>query len=181
MKKLTLTLFLALASLVSFGQSTVQTIRLVDADEVLTVNIPVGTMVVDVATKNIYLTLAAVDVEDNNTTINTGLSNTDNAGGLTPLFSLINGYVYSVIEEKEVGLNATEYDFVTTKTADGAAVAIENTDFKVYVNGALLPTDSYTYETGLGDPGPSTGIQITSQFYKYDKVSVVYNSIKVRE
>jgi hypothetical protein len=178
MKKLTLTLFLALAGLVSFGQSTVQTIRLADADEAtLSVNIPVGTMVVDVTTKNIYLAIAAVD---EGTSITDGLTNTV-LGVLTPLFSLINGYVYSVIEEKEVGLNATEYDFVTTKTADGAAVDIAKTDFKVYVNGALLPTDSYTYETGLGDPGPSTGIQITSQFYKYDQISVVYNSIKVRE
>jgi hypothetical protein len=93
---------------------------------------------------------------------------------------LINGYVYSVIEEKEVGLNATEYDFVTTKTADGAAVEIAKTDFKVYVNGALLPTGSYTYETDFVGDDP-TGIKITSLFYKFDQISVVYNSIKVRE
>ena len=177
MKKLTLTLFLALASLVSFGQSTVQTIRVLNATTPLDASIPVGTMVVDVATKNLYLTIGAVDVADNKT-INTGLSNTDLAGDLTPLFSLINGYVYSVIDENIVGENATEYDFVTTKTADGAAVDIANTDFRVYVNGALLPTTSYSYDKALQNN--VTGIKIESLFYKFDQISVVYNSIKER-
>jgi len=178
MKKLTLTLFLALASLVSFGQSTVQTIRLADADIAkLSVGIPEGTMVVDVATKNLYLALAAVNL---GTGINDGLNNIVGTT-LTPLFSLINGYVYSVIEEKIVSADApTTFEFATTKTADGAKVAIENTDFKVYVNGALLPTGSYTYETNFAGDDP-TGIEIKSKIYKYDQISVVYNSIKVRE
>ena len=170
MKKLTLTLFLALASLVSFGQSTVQTIRLADADIAkLSVGIPEGTMVVDVATKKLYLAIDAVPL---NKTITTGLS------GATPLFLLINGYVYSVTDELEADEDqdiANEIKLALNNVVDGEAVEIANTDFKVYVNGDLLRHAAYSYEAEAAGNGE---IVITGVIYQYDQVSVVYNTIK---
>ena len=169
MKKLTLTLFLALASLVSFGQSTVQTIRLVDATTAIGVNIPEGTMVVDVATKKLYLAIDAVPL---NKTITTGLS------GATPLFLLINGYVYSVTDELEADEDqdiANEIKLALNNVVDGEAVEIANTDFKVYVNGDLLRHAAYSYEAEAAGNGE---IVITGVIYQYDQVSVVYNTIK---
>jgi alpha-L-arabinofuranosidase len=174
MKKLTLTLFLALASLVSFGQSTVQTIRLANAATDIGVNIPEGTIVVDVTNKNLYVATAAVA---KNLTITTGLSNA--------LFTKINGSIYSVIKEDDVTITEANGGEIIvliseTETPDGKNVVITNSDFKVYLNGALLRKEAYTYvldtdnATDLNQPG----IKIVAAISLYDQVSVVYNTIK---
>jgi hypothetical protein len=165
MKKLILTLFLASASLVSFAQSTVKTIRVADATTALAVDIPVGTMVIDVVTKDLYIATAGVA---NTFTITTAL-----AEG-TPLLLKVNGSVYSVIVEDvvtsaEVTTGQIDVD-VSSPAPDGALVAIANTDFKVYVNGSLLATGDYAYAAGL--------ITITGDIYEFDQVTVVYNTIK---
>ena len=164
MKKLILTLFLASASLVSFAQSTVKTIRVTDATTVMTVNLPVGTLVIDVATKDLYIATAGV--------LSTFTITTALAEG-TPLLLKVNGSVYSVIDEAVAdGDDETNGTIVVSNSnaADGALVAIANTDFKVYVNGSLLATTAYSYSLGA--------ITIPGNIYQYDQVSVVYNTIK---
>jgi hypothetical protein len=166
MKKLILTLFLASASLVSFAQSTVKTIRVADAVTDMTVDLPTGTMVVDVANKDLYVATASVPLLGNagaDYTLTTGLA----AG----VFVKVNGSVYSVIKEV-VAVTGPSTAVALTETPDGALVAIANTDFKVYVNGSLLATTAYAYTTS-----PNV-VTVTSDFYQYDQVSVVYNTIK---
>ena len=160
MRKLILTLFLASASLVSFAQSTVKTIRVADATTALAVDIPVGTMVVDVVTKDLYIATAGVD---NTFTITTAL-----AEG-TPLLLKVNGSVYSVIDEA-VGGGTSSIKVANSQPADGAAVVIVASDFKVYVNGTLLLKSAYTFSGG--------DVTITTGIYEFDQVSVVYNTIK---
>ena len=58
MKKLILTLFLASASLVSFAQSTVKTIRMASPASSFTDNIPRGTQVVVLSTNAVYTAAA---------------------------------------------------------------------------------------------------------------------------
>ena len=164
MKKLILTLFLASASLVSFAQSSTKTIRIANASPAtIGVNIPVGTLVVDVANKNLYL---AVEAVDNAQTITTALAAAE--------LKLIGGSVYSVIVEDvvtsgEVTTGEIDVD-VSSPAADGAAVGIAASDFKVYVNGSLLLKSAYTYATGA--------ITIAAGIYEYDQITVVYNAIK---
>ena len=165
MKKLILTLFLASASLVSFAQSTVKTIRVADDASPIGFNLPIGTLVIDVTTKNLYMAIASVP---STTQIATDLASA------APVLKLIGGSVYSVIVEDvvtsgEVTTGQIDVD-VSTLAADGAAVGIAASDFKVYVNGSLLLKSAYTYATGA--------ITIAAGIYEYDQVSVVYNTIK---
>ena len=165
MRKLILTLFLASASLVSFAQSTVKTIRVADATTALAVDIPVGTMVVDVVTKDLYIATAGVA---NTFTITTAL-----AEGTPLLLKVNDGSVYAVIDEAVAdATDETNGTIIVSNSiaADGALVAIANTDFKVFVNGALLVKSAYTYAAGA--------ITIAGDIYQYDQVSVVYNTIK---
>jgi hypothetical protein len=165
MRKLILTRFLASASLVSFAQSTVKTIRVANATTALAVDIPEGTLVIDVDTKDLYIATAGVL---NTFTITTAL------GEAIPLFKKVNGSVYSVIVEDEVTsteVTAGQIDVdVSSPAADGAAVGIVASDFKVYVNGSLLLKSAYTYV--------GTDVIIAAGIYEYDQVSVVYNTIK---
>ncbi|MFT4804013.1 MAG: hypothetical protein ACI83B_002799 [Sediminicola sp.] len=170
MKKLILTLFLASASLVSFAQSTVKTIRVADATTDMTVNLPEGTLVIDVATKDLYVANASVSL------IGNAGSEYNLTNGLAALlFVKVNdGSVYAVIGEDvvtsaEVTTGQIDVD-VSSPAPDGALVAIANTDFKVYVNGSLLATGDYAYAAGL--------ITITGDIYEFDQVTVVYNTIK---
>jgi hypothetical protein len=171
MRKLILTLFLASASLVSFAQSTVKTIRVATAATDMTVNLPVGTVVIDVATKDLYVATASVSL-----TGNTGAAFTITSGlaEAIPLFKKVNGSVYSVIVEDEVTsaeVTTGQIDVdVSALAPDGAAVGIVASDFKVYVNGSLLLKSAYSYV--------GTDVIIDAGIYEFDQVSVVYNTIK---
>jgi hypothetical protein len=167
MRKLILTLFLASASLVSFAQSTVKTIRVANATTNMTVDLPTGTVVVDVANKDLYVATASVSLIGFGGTAPYNLTNGFDAG----VFVKVNGSVYSVIKEVVAATGATTA-VTLTETPDGALVTIANTDFKVYVNGSLLTTTAYAYTTS-----PNV-VTITSDFYEFDQVSVVYNTIK---
>jgi hypothetical protein len=168
MRKLILTLFLASASLVSFAQSTVKTIRVADATTLMTVSLPVGTLVIDVATKNIYLATASVSLVGN---LGGAFTITSGLAEVVPLFKKINdGSVYSVIDEFTGGSNSA-ITVSPTQTPDGAAVGIVASDFKVYVNGTLLLKSAYTFTAG-GD------VTITAGIYQFDQIALVYNTIK---
>ena len=171
MKKLILTLFLASASLVSFAQSTVKTIRIAATTTVLTENIPQGTQVVLLSTNAVYTATVGIakDTGDNSTTFASAVT-------ASSLVTVTDTNVYSVIKEAEVSsadVTAGKIDVdVSSPAADGALVAIAASDFKVYVNGSLLATGAYTLlGTNIEIPA-STGI------YEFDQVSVVYNTIK---
>jgi len=168
MRKLILTLFLASASLVSFAQSTVKTIRVANAGIAVTNSIPVGTQVVMVSTSVVYTATVGFASTDH-----TLFSDAITAGALV---TVTDTNVYSVIKEAEVSsadVTATKIVVAVAAPApDGASGTIANTDFKVYVNGSLLATGAYTLVgTNIEIPA-STGI------YEYDQVSVVYNAIK---
>ena len=166
MKKLILTLFLASASLVSFAQSTVKTIRIAATTTVLTENIPQGTQVVLLSTNAVYTATVGIakDTGDNSTTFASAVT----AGSLV---TVTDTNVYSVIDEVEAATGATTAVNLSA-TPDGAAPIIADTDFKVYVNGALMLKSTYAYTLGTNT------VTITSNFYQYDQVSVVYNTIK---
>jgi hypothetical protein len=132
----------------------------------MTVDLPTGTVVVDVANKNLYVATASVPLLGNagaDYTLSTGLA----AG----VFVKVNGSVYSVIDEVVATTGATTAVALTV-TPDGAAPTIVDTDFKVYVNGALMLKSTYAYTLGTNT------VTVTSDFYQYDQVSVVYNTIK---
>ncbi|MGY8951525.1 MAG: hypothetical protein ACKVJW_07055 [Flavobacteriales bacterium] len=169
MRKLILTLFLASASLVSFAQSTVKTIRVADATPAtIGVDIPVGTLVIDVDTKDLYIATAGVL---SSFTITTALAES------TPLLLKVNGSVYSVIDEA-VGGGTSSIKVANSQPADGADVTIVASDFKVYVNGTLLLKSAYTVVADAGAGSNEAGIEIAAGIYEYDQVSVVYNTIK---
>jgi hypothetical protein len=169
MRKLILTLFLASASLVSFAQSTVKTIRIADAVTDMTVNLPTGTVVVDVLNKDLYVATASVSLIGNAG----GAYNLTN-GLAAAVFVKVNGSVYAVIVEDVVTsaeVTATQIDVdVSALAPDGAAVGIVASDFKVYVNGSLLLKSAYSYV--------GTDVVIAGDIYEFDQVSVVYNTIK---
>jgi hypothetical protein len=172
MKKLILTLFLASASLVSFAQSTVKTIRIADATTVMTANLPTGTMVVDVANKDLYVATVGVSL-----TGNAGAAYNLTNGLAAGVFVKVNGSLYSVIDEA-VGGGTSSIKIANSQPADGADIAIEAKDFKVFVNGSLLLTSAYTFVTDAGVGSDENGIEITAGIYEFDQVSVVYNTIK---
>ena len=166
MRKLILTLFLASASLVSFAQSTVKTIRVATPASAFAGNIPEGTQVVVLSTNLVY-------------TATTGFASgahTDVAAAITAnaLITVTDTdtSVYSVIDEVEAGTGSNIAISVTPSlTPDGAvAGSIVASDFKVYVNGTLLLKSAYTFSGGI--------VTITTGIYEFDQVSVVYNTIK---
>ena len=166
MRKLILTLFLASASLVSFAQSTVKTIRMATPASAFAGNIPQGTQVVVLSTNLVY-------------TATTGFASgahTDVAAAITAnaLITVTDTdtSVYSVIDEVEAGTGSNIAISVTpSQTPDGAAAgSIVASDFKVYVNGTLLLKSAYTFSGGI--------VTITTGIYEFDQVSVVYNTIK---
>ena len=170
MKKLILTLFLASASLVSFAQSTVKTIRIATPATLITENIPQGTQVVMISTNVVYTATLGI-------ASGTGdFANFAAAIAGNALITVRDTNVYSVIKEAEVSSGDVTAAKIVVDVAspapDGASGTIANTDFKVYVNGSLLATGAYTLVgTNIEIPA-STGI------YQYDQVSVVYNTIK---
>jgi hypothetical protein len=168
MKKLILTLFLASASLVSFAQSTVKTIRIATPATLITENIPQGTQVVMISTNVVYT--ATVGIASG-----TGdFADFADAIANNALVTVTDTSVYSVIDEV-VAASCVTTAVALSVTRDGADIAIEAKDFKVYVNGSLLATGAYAYDSAVGASGTVT---VTSDFYEYDQVSVVYNTIK---
>ena len=173
MRKLILTLFLASASLVSFAQSTVKTIRMATPASAFAGNIPQGTQVVVLSTNLVY-------------TATTGFASgahTDVAAAITAnaLITVTDTdtSVYSVIDEVEAGAGVNiGIKVANSQPADGAAVVIVASDFKVYVNGTLLLKSAYTIVADAGAGSNEAGIEITTGIYQYDQVSVVYNTIK---
>ena len=164
MRKLILTLFLASASLVSFAQSTVKTIRVATPASAFSESIPQGTQVVVLSTNVVYTATVGIV----STTV---ISAAITAGSLV---TVTDTSVYSVIDEVVAATGATTAVALSV-TPDGAAPTIVDTDFKVYVNGALMLKSTYAYDSTVGASGTVT---VTSDFYEYDQVSVVYNTIK---
>ena len=163
MKKLILTLFLASASLVSFAQSSVKTIRMATPASAFAGNIPQGTQVVVLSTNAVYT--ATVGFASG--------AHADVAAAITAnaLVTVTDTSVYSVIDEVEAGTGSNIAISVTPSlTPDGAAGSIVASDFKVYVNGTLLLKSAYTFSGGI--------VTITTGIYEFDQVSVVYNTIK---
>ena len=165
MRKLILTLFLASASLVSFAQSSVKTIRIASPAALITENIPQGTQVVMISTNVVYT--ATVGIASG-----TGdFADFADAIANNALVTVTDTSVYSVIDEV-VAATGTTTAVNLSATPDGASGTIVDTDFKVYVNGALMLKSTYAY-TLAGNI-----LTVTSNFYQYDQVSVVYNTIK---
>ena len=114
-------------------------------------------------------------------TATTGFASTDHttyALAITAgaLVTVTDTSVYSVIDEASVAATATSTAVALSVTPDGAvAGSIADTDFKVYVNGGLMLKSTYAYDSTTGTFGTVT---VTSDFYQYDQVSVVYNTIK---
>jgi hypothetical protein len=162
MRKLILTLFLASASLVSFAQSTVKTIRMATPASAFAGNIPQGTQVVVLSTNVVYTATVGIA----STTV---ISAAITSGWLV---TVTDTSVYSVIDEVEAGTGSNIAISVTPSlTPDGAvAGSIVASDFKVYVNGTLLLKSAYTFSGG--------DVTITTGIYEFDQVSVVYNTIK---
>jgi hypothetical protein len=164
MRKLILTLFLASASLVSFAQSTVKTIRVATPASAFSESIPQGTQVVVLSTNVVYTATVGIV----STTV---ISAAITAGSLV---TVTDTSVYSVIDEVVAATGVTT-DVALSVTPDGASGTIGDTDFKVYVNGGLMLKSTYAYDLTRGAFGTVT---VTSDFYLYDQVSVVYNAIK---
>jgi hypothetical protein len=164
MKKLILTLFLASASLVSFAQSTVKTIRVATPASAFSESIPQGTQVVVLSTNVVYTATVGIV----STTV---ISAAITAGKLV---TVTDTSVYSVIDEVVAATGGTT-DVALSAEPDGALPLIGDTDFKVYVNGALMLKSTYAFDLTRGTFGTVT---VTSDLYQFDQVSVVYNAIK---
>ena len=183
MKKLILILFLGSTSLVSFAQSTVQTIRIANATTVMAVDIPVGTMVVDVATKNLYIATAGVA---KTFTITTGLAED------TPLFLLVNGSVSGFILPSLVNTAA-----VTAPVNGMIIYDLSSTCTKTYENnawtdclssagaGATSPVVSDcdvngfagTFINGVALSGTSFSVTITNNSFSTVVISMVSDDL----
>ena len=172
MKNSVLTLFLALATLGSFAQSTVKTIRIANATDVITENIPQGTQVVLLSTNVVYT--AAIGIAKD-------------TGALTVTFSslvldgsLVTKQVIStVVQEEELGVDNATYTIVLSSFLVGenpvdAAVLVANEIVKVYVNGTLLSKGSYTVTYATA--GTSNTVAITAPLYQWDAIKIVYDT-----
>ncbi len=173
MKKFTLTLFLALASLATFAQSTVKTIRVADASTAIGANIPVGTIVIDLTTGNIYSATLAGGGVGTAETITTALAAT------TPLLAIVNkksSYSVSEYLETSGALGAGLTVLALTKTVLNGVTAADS--FKVYLNGGLLKASEYTFvlDSDGATAGNQSTVALNAASYKFDLLAITYTS-----
>jgi hypothetical protein len=168
MKKFTLTLFLALATLSSFAQSTVKTIRVATATTLFTANLPTGTVVIDLATSNVYTATAGISLTGNS---GAAFNITDALAEAIPLLKKINGSVFSVTQEADVAATAAALEVTLASAVFNSATATV-ADFKVYLNGTLLKSSAFVYDHA------TTKITLTAAIYEFDVVSVTYSSFQ---
>jgi len=174
MRKLILTLFLASASLASFAQSTVKTIRVVDELEPITENIPEGTQVVLLSTDAVYtVTVGIAKGTDDFTDFAAAI-----AGGA--LVTVTDTNVSTVVVEAESQGGAYTVDLNTTGPVLGQTlgdgVLAANGIVKVYVNGTLLSNSSYSVTITDTDSDAVNTLAIAAPLYKFDSVKIVYDT-----
>jgi hypothetical protein len=170
MRKLILTLFLASASLVSFAQSTVKTIRVATPAATFAENIPQGTQVVVLSTNVVYSATAGI-------ASGTAISDAITGG------SLVTGtdtFVSTVVVEAESPGGAYTVDLNTTGPVLGQTlgdgVLAANGIVKVFVNGTLLPSAAYTVTiTDTATTAVNT-LAIIANLYQYDAVQIMYDT-----
>jgi hypothetical protein len=172
MKKLILTLFLASASLASFAQSTVKTIRVAATTTVLTENIPQGTQVVLLSTNAVYTATEGIAKDTD------GTSTFDLAVTAGSLVTVTDTVITTVVQEEEVSTSGAyslklSSFLVGENASDGDALAT-NEIVKVYVNGTLLPKGSYTVTYATA--GTSNTVAITADLYEFDVVKIEYDT-----
>lgn len=176
MRKLILTLFLASASLVSFAQSTVKTIRVATTTTVLTENIPQGTQVVLLSTNAVYTATVGIakDTGDNTTTFASAVT----AGSL---ITVTDTTVSTTVVEEELTADDATYSKVLTAAVfgqhGGDGVLSNNQIVKVFVNGTLLPSGSYTVEITASATTPVNTLAIIAPLYQYDAVQIIYDTL----
>ena len=170
MKKLILTLFLASASLVSFAQSTVKTIRMASPASSFTDNIPRGTQVVVLSTNAVY-TAAAGFASGAYADVATAIT----ANALVTVADTDTNVSTVVVEEELTNDDAT-YSIVLTAAVFGQPLGdgtLANPEIvKVFVNGTLLPSTSYTVIIG----GGTNTLAINGPLYAYDAVQIIYDT-----
>ena len=172
MRKLILTLFLASASLVSFAQSTVKTIRVATTTTVLTENIPQGTQVVLLSTNAVYTATVGIAKD-------TGDSTTTFASAVTAGSLITTQVISTVVQEEELGSDNAAYtkvlsSFLVGENPVDAATLAANEIVKVYVNGTLLSKGSYTVTYATA--GTTNTVAITAPLYKWDVVKIAYDT-----
>ena len=169
MKKLILTLFLASASLVSFAQSSVKTIRMATPASAFAGNIPQGTQVVVLSTNAVYTATAGI------------ASGTLVSGAITggSLVTVADTIVSTVVLQGEstgatysINLNLTAP--VLGQTLGDGTLA-ENEIVKVFVNGTLLPKAAYSV---IITDTSTTAVNtlLINNLYQYDAVQIMYDT-----
>jgi hypothetical protein len=173
MKKLILTLFLVSASLVSFAQSTVKTIRVATPGTLITENIPRGTQVVVLSTNVVYT--AALGIASG-----TG-DFADFAAAIAgnALITLVDTNVYTAVQEEELASDDATYTKVLTSSLVGenagdAGTLAANEIVKVSVNGILLSKG--TYSVTYAPIGKTNTVAIFASLYKWDVVKIAYDT-----
>ena len=159
MRKLILTLFLASASLVSFAQSTVKTIRVATPATLIAENIPQGTQVVMLSTSVVYT--AAQGLASGTTDF------TDFAAAIAANALVTTQVISTVVQEEELGSDNAAYtkvlsSFLVGENPVDAATLAANEIVKVYVNGTLLSKGSYTVTYATA--GTTNTVAITGLF-----------------
>lgn len=178
MKKITLTLFLAFINLVSFAQSTVKTIRIANATKEIGIDIPVGTLVVDLAIGSFYTaTLAGGGVESTETI-------TSALALATPKLALLTREeskpAYSVTESTEITVamasNSTATHPLGKSILNGVVPTADQ--IKTYLNGALLKAGDYTFtlDSDSGTTGNQSTVTFVGTSYEFDLLTVMYTS-----
>ena len=175
MRKLILTLFLASASLVSFAQSTVKTIRVATPSALIAENIPEGTQVVMLSTDTVYTATVGIasgtgDFADFAAAI---------AGNA--LVTVTDTTVSTTVVEEELIADDATYSKVLTAAVfgqhGGDGVLSNNQIVKVFVNGTLLPSGSYTVEITASATTPVNTLAIIAPLYQYDAVQIIYDTL----
>lgn len=173
MKKLTLTLFLALASLVSFAQSTVKTLRVAEGPTLISESIPIGTQVVLLSTNVVYTAARGIA---SGTTDYEDFADAIEYGALVTTLQTIS----TAVQEEELAADDLTYTSALTSSlvgedssSDGAELA-NNEIVKIYINGLLLPKGAYkvTYTSST----TTNTVAITAPLYKYDVVKIEYDT-----
>jgi hypothetical protein len=171
MRKLILTLFLASASLVSFAQSTVKTIRVATPASAFSESIPQGTQVVVLSTNVVYTATVGIV----STTV---ISAAITAGSL---ITVTDTTVSTTVVEEELTADDPTYSKVLTAAVfgqhDGDGVLSNNQIVKVFVNGTLLPSGSYTVEITASATTPVNTLAIIAPLYQYDAVQIIYDTL----
>ena len=165
MKKLILTLFLASASLVSFAQSTVKTIRVAAPASAFSESIPKGTQVVVLSTNVVYTATVGIV----STTV---ISAAITAGSLVTVDTSIS----TVVVEEELTADNATYSKVLTAAVFGQPLGngVLSTPeiVKVFVNGTLLPSKSYKVVIA----STVNTLLIGAPLYAFDAVQIIYDT-----